>query len=298
MAALDDIEVFIAVVETMGFASAARRLRVTTAAVSKSISRLEARLGARLFQRSTRKVSLTEAGETFYAHARQAFEHATAAEDAVRQLNREPSGRLRVAAPMSFGLERLALWVPEFLARHPALQLEINLDDRTLDLIEGGYDLAIRIGRLGDSSLVARPLGELPVHLVASPEYLVDRGVPAHPHDLQAHNCLLFSYTSSGSEWKFRHDAGDGPVDVTVTGNYRVNSSMALRAAALAGTGIARIPGYQVEAQIASGQLVKLLPEWELAALAAHAVLPVRVQVPAKTRLFIEFVQEKMQARQ
>lgn len=296
MAALDDIEVFLAAVETGGFAAAGRRLNVTTAAVSKCIGRLENRLGARLFQRTTRKVSLTEAGETYYAHARQAFEHAAAAEDAVRQLNSEPRGRLRVAAPMSFGLERLAHWIPEFLARYPALELDMNLDDRTLDLIEGGYDVAVRIGRLADSSLVARPLGKLPVHLVAAPAYLERHGTPSHPHELQSHNCLLFSYVATGSEWQFTSSESDGNVSVMVSGNYRVNSSMALRSAAIAGAGIARIPGYQVDAQLAAGTLVKLLPEWTLEPLSAHAVLPVRVQVPVKTRLFIEFVQKRMQA--
>lgn len=295
MAALDDIEVFLAAVETGGFASAARRLDVSTAAVSKSIARLENRLGARLFQRTTRKVSLAEAGETFYAHARQAFEHAAAAEDAVRQLNSEPSGRLRVAGPMSFGLEKLAHWIPEFLALYPALELDMNLDDRTLDLIEGGYDLAVRIGKLADSSLVARPLGKLPVHLVAAPAYLQRHGMPEHPHELQSHNCLLFSYVATGSEWQFTSNESDGNVSVVVSGNYRVNSSMALRSAAIAGAGIARIPEYQVESQLADGTLVKLLHEWELEPLAAHAVLPVRVQVPIKTRLFIKFVQRRMQ---
>lgn len=294
MAALDDIEVFLAAVETGGFAAAARRLNVTTAAVSKCIGRLETRLGARLFQRTTRKVSLTEAGETYYAHARKAFEHAAAAEDAVRQLNSEPSGRLRVAAPMSFGLEKLAHWIPEFLALYPALELDMNLDDRALDLIEGGYDLAVRIGRLADSSLVARSLGNLPVHLVAAPAYLEKHGIPVHPHELQAHNCLLFSYVATGNEWQFTSNESDGNVSVMVSGNYRVNSSMALRSAALAGTGIARIPGYQVESQLADGSLVKLLPDWDTAPLTAHAILPVRVQVPLKARLFIEFVQRKM----
>lgn len=294
MATLDDIEVFLATAETSGFAAAARRLNVTTAAVSKAIARLEARLGARLFHRTTRKVSLSEAGEAYYAHARRALEHAAAAEDAVRQLNREPTGRLRVAAPMSFGLERVAAWVPAFLARYPGLELDLNLDDRTVDLVEGGFDLAVRIGRLPDSSLVARRLGELPVHVVATPEYLRRHGTPAHPHELQQHNCLLFSYTASGAEWTFDGEATDGPVSVSVAGNYRVNSSMALRTAVLEHAGIARIPEYQVKTHLDSGALVKLLPGWRLDALEAHAVLPERVQVPVKTRLFIEFVRERM----
>ena len=291
MPCLDDIEVFLAVAETAGFASAARRLNVTTAAVSKSVSRLEVRLGVRLFHRTTRKVRLSEAGKTYYLHARQAFEHAAAAEDAVRQINREPSGRLRVAAPMSFGLERLAVWIPEFLSRYPNISLDMNLDDRTVDLVEGAYDLAIRIGQLPDSGLIARRLGSLPVHLVASPEYLARHDTPEHPHELQEHNCLLFSHTGSGAAWSFHRDAGDGPVSVSVAGNYRVNSSMALRTAVLAGTGIARIPAYQVDRYLESGNLKKLLPEWQLEPLEAHAVLPERVQVPVKTRLFIEFVQ-------
>lgn len=293
MAALDDVEVFLATAETGGFAAAARRLGVTTAAISKAVARLENRLGARLFHRTTRKVSLSEAGGAFYAHARLAREHAAAAEDAVRQLNRQPSGRLRVAAPMSFGLERLAMWIPEFLEKYPGIELEMNLDDRTVDLVEGGYDLAVRIGRLPDSSLVAKPLGTLPVYVVATPGYLARHDTPAHPHDLQKHNCLLFSHASS--EWKFHRDESEGEVSVSVSGNYRVNSSMALRTAVLHHAGIARIPEYQVAHLVASGELVRLLPEWQLDMMQAHAVLPERVQVPVKTRLFIEFVSERME---
>lgn len=159
MSSLDDIQTFVAVAETGGFASAARRVGVTKAAVSKAVNRLEAQLGARLFHRTTRQVRLSEAGEVYYGHARQALELADAGREAVRQLNREPSGRLRIAAPMSFGLVRLAEWVPVFLRRYPEMEIDLNLDDRTVNLIEGAYDLAVRIGRLADSSLVARPLG-------------------------------------------------------------------------------------------------------------------------------------------
>lgn len=292
MSSLDDIDVFLAIAETGGFAAAARRLGVTAAAVSKAVARLESRLGARLFHRTTRKVSLSEAGETYYRHVRPAYEQVAAAAAAVRQLDREPEGRLRVAAPMSFGLERLAAWVPGFLEQYPGLMLDLNLDDRTLDLVEGAYDLAIRIGSLVDSSLVARRLGSLPVWLVASPAYIETHGNPRHPHDLQQHNCLLFS--SAGGEWRFRQEQGDGEVAVKVNGNYRVNSSLALRTAAIDGAGIARIPDYQLQDALERSELVRVLDHWMLEPLLVHAVMPTRAQVPAKVRLFIDFIESML----
>lgn len=288
----DEMAIFCAVAEAGGFSAAARRLRVTKSAVSKAVQKLEAQLSARLLHRTTRRISLTEAGEAFYQHARLAVQQAEAAADAVASLAREPQGTLRVTAPMSLGLARLADIVAEFLLRYPRIRIDLHLDDGRVDLVAGGFDLAIRAGTLEDSSMVAREIARMPAVLVASPGYIDKHGQPRELEDLHAHACLLYSFSRSVGDWQFIRQ---GVVkNIRVDGRYEVNSSIALRKAVIAGAGISRIPVYLVQEDLVAGRLVQLLPEYTMDSATIYAVFPERGFIPAKARLFAEFVQASL----
>lgn len=292
MANHDELAIFCAVAETGGFSAAARRLNVTKSAISKAVQKLETRLAARLLHRTTRKISLTEAGEAFYRHARRAVREAEAAADAVATLASEPQGQLKVTAPMSLGLTWLADVVAEFLLKYPRMGIDLHLDDGQVDLVGGGYDLAIRTGTLKDSSLVARQVGRMPAVLVASPSYVGRKGRPERPEDIAAHECLLFAYGSAADEWQFTRDGSTQRLKVF--GRYRVNSSIALRRAVLNGAGISRIPDYLVRDDIDAGRLLHLLAEYTMDVSAIHAVFPEQGFIPAKARLFADFVKDAL----
>ncbi|MGD8575105.1 MAG: LysR family transcriptional regulator [Gammaproteobacteria bacterium] len=283
-----DDEIYAAVVETAGFTAAARRLKLGKSAVSKAVGRLEQRLGTRLLHRTTRRVSLTEAGEIYYRHISEALRHRQAAEDAVQRLGEEPEGRLRVAAPMSLGLRELSRLVPAFLDRYPGMQVEVYLDDRVADMVEGGFDLAIRIGRLGDSGFMARRIGTMHAVLVASPTYLDRAGRPESPSELISHECLLYSLPLGGRDWTF--DSEQGRYTVNVTGRYQVNSALGLRAATLADCGVARLPLYLVAADLRDGRLERVLGRFSLEGQPIHAVFPGRRFIPRKARVFADFL--------
>lgn len=289
MARPDEMRTFCAVAESGNFSAAARRLQLTRSAVSKSIRKLEDELQARLFHRTTRRISLTEAGEVYFQHARLALQAVDAAADAVASLTREPQGRIRATAPMSFGLTRLADIVGDFLQRYPGLSVEMCLDDGMIDLIGGGFDIAVRIGRLPDSGMVARRIGEMPAVLVASPAYVDKRGRPETPEELSGHDCLLYAFRLGSHEWEFTRDGHTQ--SVRVSGRYEVNSSIALRKAVLAGNGVSRIPEYLVADDIESGRLVQLLPEYRMDNAPIQAVFPEPGLIPRKTRLFADFLE-------
>ena len=286
------IPVFVAVVEKGGFSAAAVALGLSKSAVSKRINRLEAQLGVRLLHRTTRRLGLTEAGERYYDNAVRALEAANRAEDAVTELQGEPSGRLRISSPMSFGRLHLAPMIPSFLQRYPKLQLELVMDDKKVDLVAAGIDVAIRSGAGGlpDSSLVARKLVPLRHVVCASPRYLEDRGAPQAPAELAERNCLLFSYSSDAGEWAFSRNGETA--SVSVSGNYQVNNSEALLAALREGLGIGRVPTFVAGPAIQSGELVAVLPEWQLPEHALYAVYPERAYLPAKVRAFLDFAVE------
>ncbi|MDH5822661.1 LysR family transcriptional regulator [Luteimonas sp. RD2P54] len=285
---------FVRVAELGSFVRAADALGLSKAAVSKQVSALERRLGARLLHRTTRRLSLTEAGQLYLQHAQSAFAEARAAEDAVAGSQREPQGRLRVTVPMTFGLLHVAPHAAAFLARHPAVSLDLQFDDRQLDPVQAGFDLAIRVGRLLDSSLVARRIARSRVLLCAAPAYLERAGRPLRPDELGGHDCLHFSLAASGRTWEFER-AGE-TVRVALGARLDANSSLALKAAAIAGAGIARIPAFAVADALAGGELERVLPEWSLPGLDVHAVMPARRQVPAKTRAFVDFMAEAWRA--
>ncbi len=290
--ALQELSLFVAVAESEGFSAAARRLGVSKASVSVAIARLEARLGVRLFQRTTRSLSLTEAGKAVLPHAQRSLLAARDAEEAATRALASPRGLLRVNAPMSFGLLHVVPALGEFARRYSEVRVDLVLDDRVLDLVEGGFDLALRIGDLPDSSLVALRIGTSRNVIVAHPEYLRERGSPRSPAELKEHAALVYSLSSSGARWTFTRGAESQ--SVRVEPRLLANSSLALRQALLHQLGVARMPWFVVGEELARGELVRLLPDWQLPELGIFALVSARDYLPPKTRVFIEFLRETL----
>lgn len=293
---LDDIAVFVKVVESGSFTEAAERLELSRSVVSKYITRLEERLGARLLNRTTRRLSLTEIGRMFYERTRAGMSEIDDAVSDVARFTEEARGLLRLNTPMSFGVLHIAPLLPEFMVLYPEVQVDMNLDDRVVDMIEPGYDLSIRGARLQDSSLVARPLVHCAHDIVASPDYLKRCGTPVTPADLSDHNVLLFRYQESASEWVFQ-DIADEHLSVVVSGNLRMNNSLALREAALKGHGIIRIPRFAIVDDLESGRLVSVLDGFRVPDLTIYAVYPDRRSMSPKVKAFVEFLVQRLPGR-
>lgn len=286
---LPAMAVFVNVVESGSFSGAARTLNLSKSAVSKTVSRLEESLGTRLLNRTTRKLSLTEAGRAYYEGCRRMLNEAEAASQAVYRLNDAPRGTLRVNLPMSFGILQVAPLLPAFLERYPEINLDAAFEDRVVDLVEEGYDLAIRIGVLADSSLIARRLAPNRRILCAAPAYLERCGAPQSPESLAAHSCLLYSYQASGDTWQL--NGPEGERSVRVNGRVRLNNGEAIRCAAVAGLGIAYLPTFIAGADLQAGRLVAVLPEWIDGGLGAvHAVYPAGRHLSPKVRVFIDYL--------
>jgi DNA-binding transcriptional LysR family regulator len=246
----------------------------------------EERLGVRLLNRTTRRLSLTEAGAVLYEASRGALTQIEDAELAISELQKEPRGRLKVNVPVSFGMLHLAPALPEFLGAFPGISVDMTMEDRMVDLIAEGYDLAVRIASLNDSALVARKLAPERLATCAAPEYLAERGFPETPEDLADHNCILYSY--SPAVW--RYIAPDGKeIAAPVRGNLRVNNGIAQREAALAGVGIVLLPTFYVGEQIRQGLLKIVLADYRTDELGVYAVYPQRKYLSPKVRAFVEF---------
>ena len=289
---LTDIAVFVRVVERASFPVAADDLGLSRAVVSKYISRLEKRLGSRLLHRTTRRLSLTEAGAALFEASRGAIERIEEAEAALAQLQSQPRGRLRVSAPMSFGILHLGPAMAEFARAYPAVTLDMRLDDRYVNLVEEGFDVAVRIGALSDSSLVARKFAATRAVVCASPDYLARQGEPETPEDLASHDCLIYSYLSTANVWRF--SAPDGrEIPVAVTGSFRINNGIVLAEAAVAGHGILMAPTFYVGPLIRDKRLKQILARYRLPDLPIHAVYPQRTHVPPKVRVFIDFLAQR-----
>ncbi len=282
------MEVFARVAEVKGFSEAARRLGQSKSSVSKHVSALENHLGVRLLNRTTRRLSLTEAGVAYYDWCRRIAADMEAAEDSVTRLHADPRGNLKVNAPMSFGRLHLAPVIPEFLERYPHVTVEMSMDDRVVDLIEEGFDLAVRITRLADSSLIARRIASSRRVICASPDYLEKHGVPRTPADLAHHNCLIYSYSPQGDRWRFT--GPDGEYTVRVSGNFWANSGDALQTAALGGVGVMSIPSFMIGEDLRAGRLVAVLEDYGQPELPIHAVYPHQRHLTAKVRAFIDFM--------
>ncbi len=288
---LTSMEVFTRVAEAGSFSAAARQLGLSKSAVSKHVMALEERLGARLINRTTRRLSLTEVGAAYHAWCARIAADVAEAEISVSRLHSEPRGLLKVNAPMSFGYLHLAPAIPDFLARHPDMRVEMTMNDRFVDLVDEGYDVAVRIGRLADSSLIARRLAPSRTVLCGAPSYFREHGVPEAPDDLARHNCLIYSYQASHELWRFTGAKGEHTV--RVRGNLTANNGDALRAAALRGLGVAMLPAFLVGGDVQAGVLQAVLGEFELPESAIYAVYPHNRHMSAKLRAFVDFLVER-----
>lgn len=286
---LEACRVFARVVEDGSFSAAARALGVSLPAVSKQVARLEQQLEARLLHRTTRHLSLTEAGEVFHERCMRLLEDARAAQESVRRLHDAPRGLLRVSAPVSFAAGELSPLLCAFFARYPEVHLELDASDRLVDLADEGFDLAIRLTEHPPQGLVARPLHGLRRVVCASPAYLRVHGEPTHPAELARHNCLSYPRIDQGSRWSFERDGER--VDVDVRGNLRSNSTGLLLRAACDGLGLLRVRDYTVRDDLQRGTLREVLGEWSPATRAAIYLLylPNR-RLPPKARVFIDFL--------
>lgn len=287
---LSGIAVFAAVAEAGSFTRAGERLGLSKSAVSKQITRLESRLGAQLMHRTTRRLSLTEVGRAFYERCRRIVAEAEEAELAVTRLQDSPRGVLRLSAPVSFGLRYLASAVPEFMARYPEVQIDMECADRTVDLVEEGFDLAVRIGQLRDSSLIARRIAPCRRAVLAAPAYLEAHGTPAHPRELADHACLTYSYLQTAQQWAFVDPESGAEFTVPVAGPMHANNGDMLAAAAAAGRGLVWGPTFLGRDALRAGQLVPVLEAYEAPPIAIHAVYPPNRHLSAKVRAFIDFL--------
>ena len=290
-----EMRVFVAVVDTGSFVRAADALSLSKTAVSRLVGELEARLGARLMHRTTRKLSLTPEGEVFHERCRQLLDGLTEAEAELTAHAGEAIGRLRINVPVTFGLLHLAPLWPAFMAMHPKVELDITLSDRVVDLVDEGYDLAVRIARLQPSSLVSRTLSSTRLVLCASPEYLRRQGTPQHPSDLAQHAVIAYTLLSMGERWEF--EGPDGPVSVTVAPHMRTNSGDTCCAAALQHQGFVLQPTFLVGPHLASGALVEVLPQYRSIELGVFAVYPSRKHLTPKVRVLIDFLVDAFRMR-
>ena len=283
---LNDIVVFTKVVETKSFTGAAEALGLPKSTVSRKLAQLEERLGVRLVQRTTRKLALTEIGEAYYERCSRIVSDVASAEQLVTDMQATPRGRLRVTATVDFSSRYLGTIVAEFLAGHPEVNVEIDATDRVVDIIEEGFDVAIRFGQLPESSLVARRLCTAAVVLCAAPSYLAAHGTPAQIEDLDTHDHVLFTPASRNMTWTLAN--GDATYEFGRPARFASNNYGAVRDVAMAGAGVAVMSDFMVEDDIRTGTLVRVLPEWSSRPTDIHAVYPARQNLPPRLTLFLD----------
>lgn len=291
---MDDLRrmvIFSHVVEARSFAAAARRLGIARSAVSRHIALLEQSIGVRLLNRTTRSMSLTEAGEAYYRSCARIVAEAEEATQRVSQLRDEPTGTLKVAGPTGFG-PQLARLVGAFARQYASLKVELLLDDQVIDMVDAGVDISLRIGWLDDSSLVARKLCDSPRWLCASPEYIDRHGRPESPAQLADHECIIFSLLPTPYRWTFSRRGRQEHVHVS--GRLKTNSALAVRALILDGAGIAGLSNFLLGEDLRAGRLERLLPEYDCGNPGIYAVYQDRHYQQNKMRLFIDFVQERL----
>jgi DNA-binding transcriptional LysR family regulator len=291
-----EMQTFNAVVEAGSFVRAAEALDMSKAAVSRYVVDMETRLGVRLLHRTTRRLSLTDEGQMFYARSKELLDELDEAEAEVTSRSEAATGLLRVNAPFTFGILHLAPLWGRFKAQNPKVTLDITLADRLVDLVEEGYDVAIRIATLESSTLVSKRLAGTRMVLCASPSYLAQHGTPQHPAELAGHAVISYVYWSTRDEWRFQ--GPEGPVSVKTNPIMNTNSGDTCRAAALAHQGIVLQPSFLVGPDLAAGTLVELMPQYKSLEMGIYAVYPTRKHVSAKVRVLIEFLQQHFSTQQ
>lgn len=288
---LNDMLLFARVVEARGFSEAARRMRSSKSRVSKAVARLEQSLGARLLNRSTRGLSTTEIGAAYYEHCARIADEAAQAAELASRLQSEPRGTLRISAPVAFGRLHVAPALAEYLVRHAGLSVDLTVTDRLVDLVEEGHDVAIRIAREPSLHLVARELAPVRRVICATPAYFRHHGVPATPHELQAHNCLHRTPFGAQAEWRLLGPQGEAAV--RIKGSLRIDDDDTLAQAALSGLGIALLPTFIIGGDLQAGRLQAVLGDYVPLERRVYAVhLPNR-HLPAKVRAFVELLRER-----
>lgn len=285
---LADFALFARVVELRSFSAAAARSGIARSAVSRRITLLEKRLGVQLLRRTTRRLSLTAEGLRFYEHCARLGELASAAEDSVAGASDEVRGTLRVSAPVTFSQMHLAAAVAAFLAEYPEVEVHLTAEDRLVDVVEGGYDVVVRMGRLSDASFVARRLATDRLVVCGAPAYFARAGRPESPEALVNHNCLHYGLVPRTGEWRFRGPAG--PEAIPVRGNFTATDGTVLRQAALAGLGLAVLPSFMVAQDVAEGRLELVLQSFRRAEIGIHAIVAHGRNLPRRTRSFIDFL--------
>lgn len=293
MSRFEDMQIYVETVERGSFSKAAEKLGLSKQYVSARIAALEERLGIRLLNRTTRKLATTPLGQEYFSRSRQLLQDADDADRAVSSHAATPKGRLRLAAPMSFGLQHLPELISRFLQRCPEAEIDLDLNDRIVDLVSEGYDMALRLGVLPDSTLIARRIAPLRQFTVASPAYLAAHGTPATPQDLKQHACLLYGHARP-VEWQYRVDGTRR--SVAVEGRLRANNGDMLCHAAQNGLGITQLPGFIVSSAIAAGQLLPILTDFEPEAGAVHVVYPCHRQQNTVVRAFSDLLYEALNA--
>jgi DNA-binding transcriptional LysR family regulator len=286
------METFVRVVETGSFSEAARHLRVGQPAVSKTVAQLEERLGVKLLLRSTRGLTPTESGQSFYERAKRAIDEADEADLAARGAGASLSGRLRVSAATTFASLHVVPHLPKFLAAHPDLQIEVILDDEKIDLIEEGIDVSLRMGDLADSSLTARKISRARRLVVGAPAYFKHAGVPASPDALAAHETVVYARGAGRDVWTFRK--GEAETTVTLNGRVRVSAGEGVRAAVLAGMGVTVASEWMFAREFVTGDIKAVLTDWTIAPIDLWAVFPTGRVASAKARAFAAFVEEQL----
>lgn len=297
MDTLTRMRAFIDVVEAEGFSAAARKIGRSKALLSKYVRELEDELGALLLNRTTRQFSLTEAGHTYYRRASEIVREVDSLADAVRESSGDVRGRIKLSAPRTFADAPIGQSLIDFAAQHPDIVLEIHLDDRFVDLVEEGFDLAVRISRLENSSLIAKRLAPFSVRICGAPKLIEKHGMPAQPRDLARLPCIIDTNGRWLANWPFRGEDND-TTSVAVSGPIEVNSPMAARAAAVAGLGFSVLPDFIAQPEIMSGRLVPVLDDRILQGGGIFAVYPHRRYLPAKVRVFVDFLAQWFKARE
>ncbi len=290
MDTIDGMRTYVAVVSEGSFSRAAERLGMSPQLVSKYVAQLESRLGARLLNRSTRRLSVTEVGQAYYERCGDVLADIDEMENAVGDATAAARGTLRINAPMTFGTMHLSRAIAKYQCGQPEVSVDLTLDDRVVDIVSEGYDIAIRIGRLRESSLVARKLAPVRLVVCGSSDYLAERGVPGTPQDLKDHECLRYTLSSDPDRWQFRE--GDETHAVRVTGSFLANNGDAIRLAALAGRGLALQPTFIVGDDIRAGRLQLVLRDYEVDPMGVYAVYAHRKYLSGKVRTFVEYLDD------